>query len=80
MRLLPPQIPRDDPEVFDERFQIRSRLVARQPKSLRREGGIEHTLGLSRDFLSEIFKAGAVTRAIVRRTRLSVGWSPRSLR
>jgi hypothetical protein len=77
MRLLPPQIPRDDPEVFDEGLQVRRRFIACESEALGGEGGIEHTLGLRRDLLSEIFKVRAVTRAIVRRTRLSVGRSVR---
>jgi len=71
MRLLPPQIPRNNPEVLDERFQIRSRLVTRQSKALRRQRRVEDALGLRRDLLSEIFKAIARTRAIVWRTQSS---------
>ena len=75
MRLLPAQIPRDDPEVFDEVREIRSRLVTRQPESLRRQRRIEYPLRLGRNLLSEIFKAAAGCRAIVR----GAGLSPRRM-
>ncbi len=75
MRLLPTQIPRDDPEVLDKVRQIRSRLVTCQPESLRCQRGIEYALGLGRDFLSEIFKALAGPRAIV----LCAGLFPRRI-
>jgi hypothetical protein len=75
MRLPPAQIPSDDPEVLDKVREIRGRFVTRQPESLRCQRGIEHTLGLGRDLLSEIFKALAGFRAIV----LRAGLSPRRM-
>ena len=57
--------------MLDERAEVRGRLVARQPEALRCQRRIEYALGLGRNRLSEIFKALARPRAIVRRIGLS---------
>ena len=72
VRLLPTQIPRNNPEVLNEGFQVRCRLITRKPESLRSEDGVQYALGLRRDLLSEIFKALTRTRAMVWLTGLSV--------